>query len=172
MQSSVWRPGPAAQHHWCWRKPLKRLGNGRVKAYRLLKFETRRRHACTIVLEFDDGDGSGVKRTEVMRFHRAVEEQTPGDVGLSLVEGKSLLNCVQQEFVVEHFDRFHATRRSCSKCGVQRRLYDNHCSELKTTLGKVFSCRERWKACSCGADPSRYISPLKNWLTEASTGDL
>ncbi|SAL84889.1 hypothetical protein AWB68_07479 [Caballeronia choica] len=34
---------------------------------------------CTIVLEFDNGDGSVVKRVEVMRLHRATENQTPGD---------------------------------------------------------------------------------------------
>lgn len=45
---------------------------------------------CTIVLDFDNGDGRVVKRVEVMRFHRAVEEQTPGDVGLSLAEGKGI----------------------------------------------------------------------------------
>lgn len=27
---------------------------------------------CTIVLEFDNGDGSVVKRVEVMRFHRPI----------------------------------------------------------------------------------------------------
>jgi hypothetical protein len=127
---------------------------------------------CTIVLEFDNGDGSVVKRVEVMRFHRPTEDQTPGDVGLSLAEGKSLLNCVQQEFVVEQIERFCASRRTCVGCGVQHRLHDSHCSEVRTALGKVFYCRERWKACYCGADGSRYISPLKNYLTEASTGEL
>ena len=127
---------------------------------------------CTIVLGFDNGDGSMVKRVEVMRFHRPIEDQTPGDVGLSLAEGKSMVNCVQEEFVVEQIERFCASRRSCVDCGVQRRLHDSHCSELKTALGKVFYCRERWKACNCGADDSRYVSPLKNYLTEASTGEL
>jgi hypothetical protein len=127
---------------------------------------------CAIVLEFDNGDGSVGKRVEVMRFHRPVEDQTPGDVGLSLAEGKSLLNCVQQEFVVGQIERFCASRRSCVGCGLQRRLHDSHCSELKTPLGKVFYCRERWKACNCGADGSRYVSPLKDYLTEASTGEL
>lgn len=61
---------------------------------------------CTIALEFDNGDGSVVKRVEVMRLHRPIDDQTPGDVGLSLSEGKSLLNCVQQEFVVEQIERF------------------------------------------------------------------
>ncbi|MEB4734173.1 ISKra4 family transposase, partial [Burkholderia contaminans] len=63
-------------------------------------------------------------------------------------------------------------RRSCADCGRLRRLHDSHCSELKTTLGKVFYCRERWKACNCGADRSTYVSPLKDYLTEASTGEL
>jgi len=71
---------------------------------------------CTIVLEFDNGDGGVGKRVEVMRFHRPVEDQTPGDVGLSLAEGKSLLNCVQQEFVVGQIERFCASRRSCVGC--------------------------------------------------------
>jgi len=72
---------------------------------------------CTIVLEFDNGDGTVVKRAEVMRFHRAAGEQAPGDVGLSLAEGKSLLNCVQQQFVVEQIERYCASRRSCADCG-------------------------------------------------------
>jgi hypothetical protein len=71
---------------------------------------------CTIVLEFDNGGGSVVKRVEVMWFHRSTEDQTPGDVGLSLAEGKSLLNCVQQEFVVEQFERFCASRIACVGC--------------------------------------------------------
>jgi hypothetical protein len=127
---------------------------------------------CTIVLEFDNGDGSVRKRVEVMRFHGSVGDQTPGDVGRSLAKGKSLLNCVQQAFVVGQIERFCALRRSCLGCCLQRRPHDSHCSELKTPLGKVFYCRERWKACNCGAGGSRYISPLKNYLTEASTGEL
>ena len=51
---------------------------------------------CTIVLEFDNGDGRVAKRVEVTRLHGPIDDQTPGDVGLSLSEGRSLLNCVQQ----------------------------------------------------------------------------
>ena len=111
---------------------------------------------CTIVLEFDDGEGSEVKRIELMRLHRDTANPAAGDVGLSLAEGKSLSNCVQQEFVTDQLARFSAARRACSYCGLLRRLHDSHCTELKTTLGKVFYCRERWKGCRCGADPVRY----------------
>lgn len=127
---------------------------------------------CKVILEFDDGDQAVVKRVEVMRLHRVAENPKRGDVGLSLAEGKSLVNCIQQEFVVEQLQRFCASRRACLACGAHRRLHDSHCSELKTTLGKVFYCRERWKACKCGADASKYVSPLKGYFTDASTGEL
>ena len=127
---------------------------------------------CTIVLEFDDGEGSTAERVELMRLHRDTANPASGDVGLSLAEGKTLSNCVQQEFVVAQLARICALRRSCQACGVQRRLHDSHCSELKTTLGKVFYCRERWKCCRCGSDAGKYVSPLKDLLVEASTGEL
>ena len=120
---------------------------------------------CTIVLEFDDGHATAVKRVELMRFHRA-DCGASGDVGLSLAEGKSLVNCVQQEFVVEQIDRYCASQRACKACGALRRVHDGHSAELKTTLGKVFYCRDRWKACNCGTDRSRYVSPLKNYVKE------
>ena len=65
---------------------------------------------CRIVLEFDDGDGTAVKRVEVMRLHRGAGSQASGDVGLSLAEGKSLVNCIQQEFVVEQLERLCTSR--------------------------------------------------------------
>ncbi|MFJ4291114.1 ISKra4 family transposase [Cupriavidus sp. NPDC089707] len=126
---------------------------------------------CTIVLEFDDGNATAVRRVELMRFHRA-DCASSGDVGLSLTEGKSLVNCVQQEFVEEQVSRYCASQQACKACGALRRVHDGHSSELKTTLGKVFYCRDRWKACKCGADRSRYVSPLKNYIKEASTGEL
>ncbi len=118
---------------------------------------------CRIVLEFDDGDGTAVKRVEVMRLHRGAGSQASGDVGLSLAEGRSLVNCIQQEFVVEQLERFCTSRRACVACGVRRRLHDSHCSELKTTLGKVFYCRERWKACNCGIDNPSQTAPILWW---------
>jgi hypothetical protein len=61
---------------------------------------------CKIALELDNGGGSVVKWVEVMRFHGPIEAPTPGDGRLSLSEGKSWRNCVQQEFVVEQIERF------------------------------------------------------------------
>ncbi|SOE54326.1 hypothetical protein SAMN05446635_0698 [Burkholderia sp. OK233] len=127
---------------------------------------------CTVVLEFDDGDSNTWRRVELMRLHRDPAKAESGDVGLSLDDVKTLLQTVQQEFTTAQIQQFCERRRRCRVCVVSRRRHDSHGSELKTTLGKVFYCRERWNACNCGADESRYVSPLKNFLPESSTGEL
>jgi hypothetical protein len=106
---------------------------------------------CAAVLEFDNGEGTAVGRVELMRLHRDAAAPITGDVGMSLIEGKTLLQTVQQEFVVAQLDRYCEERRTCRACGAVRRLHDSHCTSLKTVLGAAFYCRDRWKACKCGA---------------------
>jgi len=127
---------------------------------------------CTVVLEFDDGTGMNPRRVELMRLHRQDASAESGDVGISLIEGKTLLQTVQQEFVVEQLSRFCVRRRPCEVCGAVRLVHDSHCSTLKTVFGAAFYCRDRWKACACGADRSRYVSPFKEYLVEATTSEL
>jgi hypothetical protein len=127
---------------------------------------------CTVVLEFDGGDTTPVKRVELVRLHRDTAKPVSGDVGLSLAEGKTLIQSVQQEFTAEQLGQFCEGRRECQACGAVRRLHDSHCASLRTTLGKVYHCHERWKACVCGADGTRYVSPLKAYVPDSSTGEL
>lgn len=39
-------------------------------------------------------------------------------------------------------------------------------------LGPVYYVRERWKACACGADGTRYVSPLKSYVFDQVTPEL
>lgn len=127
---------------------------------------------CTLVLEFDADKGEQPRRVEVLHLHRNTESPIDGDVGLTLAEAKTVLLSLQQEFVGEQLGRYCAARRACPRCTAVRRLHDSHCSEVRTVLGRVSYIRERWKACSCGADKGRYISPLKNYLSQAYTAEL
>jgi hypothetical protein len=53
---------------------------------------------CTIVLEFQDYKGGrDPQRIELMRLHRNMLSPSPGDVGLTLAEGKMLLMAAQQQ---------------------------------------------------------------------------
>jgi len=74
---------------------------------------------CAIGLEFDDGLGTAVKRLDLMRLHREAINPAQGDVGLTLTEGKTLSNCVQQSFVDEQIDRFCATRGYPQRCAIK-----------------------------------------------------
>jgi hypothetical protein len=81
---------------------------------------------CTVVLEFDNGEGAVVSRVETMRLHRDTAGPSTGDVGISLTEGKTLLQTVQQEFVVAQLARYCEEQRICRACGALRRLHDLH----------------------------------------------
>jgi hypothetical protein len=95
----------------------------------------------------------------VLRLHRNTESPTEGDVGLTLAEAKTALLSVQQDLASEQQGRYCAARRACPLCTAVRKLHDSHCSEVRTVIGQVSYIRERWKACSCGADEGRNISP-------------
>ena len=127
---------------------------------------------CTLVLEFDSAKGEQPRRVEVLHLHRNTEVPVEGDVGLTLAEAKTVLLSVQQDFVDEQLYRYCTARRACHRCGAIRKLHDSHCSEVCTVISRVDGVRERWKACSCGADSQCYVSPLKNYLCETYTAEL
>ena len=76
---------------------------------------------CTVVLEFDGGDAASVSRVKLVRLHRDTANPIPGDVGLSLAEGKTVIEAVQQEFVVAQLGQFCERLRTCQGCGAVRR---------------------------------------------------
>ena len=127
---------------------------------------------CTLVLEFDSAKGEQPRRVEVLHLHRNAEVPVEGDIGLTLAEAKTVLLSVQQDFVDEQLYRYCTARRACHRCGAIRKLHDSHCSDLCTVIGRVSYVRQRWKACSCGADSQCYVSPLKNYLCETYTAEL
>ncbi len=73
---------------------------------------------CTIVLEFqDDKGGRDPQRIVLIRFHRNMLSPSPGDVGLTLAEGKMLLIAAQQQFVDAQIERYCEETRACHQCG-------------------------------------------------------
>src|ERR1700694_745217 len=66
-------------------------------------------------------DSPAWRRVELTRLYRDVADPKPGDVGLSLAEGKTLLQTVQQEFAMAQIQQFCELRRTCRACGAARR---------------------------------------------------
>lgn len=61
---------------------------------------------CAIVPDFDNGNVNLMKRVEIMPFDGPIEDQMSEYVGLSLAEGKALLNWVQRKFVIKQIELF------------------------------------------------------------------
>ena len=127
---------------------------------------------CTLVLEFDSAAGEQPRRVELLHLHRDVDNPAQGDIGLNLAEAKTVLLSIQQDLVGEQLTRYCAARRAGPRCRATRKLHDSHCSEVCTVTGRIAYVRERWKACPCGADGSRYVSPLKGYLRDRYTAEL
>lgn len=128
---------------------------------------------CTVVLEFSEGKSrSQRKRVALVRFHRSTVDLDRDELGLTLAEVKTLLQCVRSEMVNEQLDRFCAHKQVCTSCGERRRLHDSACRDLKTVCGNIAYVRPRWKACRSGCDGSRYVSPLKDVLPNNTTTEL
>ena len=127
---------------------------------------------CTVVVEFDGEPGESPRRVELLRLHRDEISPSPGDIGLTLAEAQTAMSALQQEFVAEQIGRFCRCRRKCGRCNTTRRLHDSRCSRVATVLGPAYYVRERWKACACGADGTRYLSPLKSYVSDTFTPEL
>jgi hypothetical protein len=52
---------------------------------------------CTVTLEFRTDDEVAFKQLELMNVHRPDCIENADDVGLTLEEGKKLLECIQQK---------------------------------------------------------------------------
>ena len=85
---------------------------------------------CTAVLEFDNGEGTAVGRVELMRLHRDSADPITGDVGISLIEGKTLLQTVQQEFVVAQLGRYCVRNDELAERVAQ-------CADCTTVIARV-----------------------------------
>jgi hypothetical protein len=127
---------------------------------------------CTVTLEFRADDGVAFKQLELMNIHRPDCIENAGDVGLTLADGKKLLECIQQEFVNAQVTQHCAVHQRCIVCSRVRKLHDEHCVNLSTVYGSAIYIRPRWKACACGADHTKYLSPLKNALSHLSLPEL
>ncbi len=87
---------------------------------------------CTVVLEFET-DGSGEqqpKRVELVILHRDSVSPAPGDVNLTLEEGKMLQMTIQQQFATEQIEYLYASRRHCRRYERTRRLHDERRSTV------------------------------------------
>ena len=93
---------------------------------------------------------------------------TPATVGLTIAEGKAIMESLQRQMVTAQVQRHGASIKCCSRCGKAFRTKGYYQSTLRSIYGKVPMRVRRLKGCSCTESQQRSYSTIftnKNPIT-------
>lgn len=85
-------------------------------------------------------------------------------LGLSLVEGKALLQGVQDFVASQQISEDLKRRRRCPNCGERRHSQAAGTSTVETVFGPVTVPNPRWQRCSCQTEGPKTFRPVATWL--------
>lgn len=101
---------------------------------------------------------SGVEH-EVITIERG-DSISPATTGLTIAEGKAILEGLQSHFIAKQMQEHNATPRFCSHCGKGFRSKGYYRSTLRTVYGNVPVRVRRVKGCPCMGSENRTYSVL------------
>src|SRR3984885_57638 len=96
---------------------------------------------------------------EIAMIERPVEI-SPANVGLTIEEGKAILESLQNEVVTAQVQQHGVNIRSCPQCGTAFRTKGYYRSTLRSVYGKVGMRIRRLRGCSCSGSQARSFSTL------------
>jgi len=91
---------------------------------------------------------------EVITVERE-DRLSPATVGLTIAEGKAIMENLQQQIVAAQVQRHGASIKSCSRCGKAFRTKGYYQSTLRSVYGEVRMPVRRLKGCSCTESQER-----------------
>jgi hypothetical protein len=120
-----------------------------------------------VVTITDDGQ-------ETTREIACVERQelTPETIGLSLAEGKAVLQALQEVVVEWQMQAYLQQQRACPHCGKVRRSKGVHHTVFRTVFGTLPVDSPRLYQYGCQPHMTTTFSPLATLLPERTTPDL
>ena len=121
-----------------------------------------------VVVESEQGESQVVK--EIAQFEREVLQ--PENLGLSLVEAKTLLQNVQHTLVEQQISEYEAQHQSCRHCGKKLLRKDKPTIVYRTLFGKFRLQCHRLFHCACQEQLTRSFNPLANLLAERTSPEL
>ena len=115
----------------------------------------------TVKIVGEAGPGELVEE-EVVTIERE-ELMTPASIGLTIAEGKAILENLQRRIVAAQVERHGAIIQSCSGCGKRFRTKGYYQSSLRSVYGTVPMRVRRLKGCSCtGSQDCSYSTIFTN----------
>ena len=111
---------------------------------------------------------------EITHEVACVERQdlTPVTLGLSLAEGKAVLQALQEVVVEWQMHAYLGQPRVCPQCGKVRRRKGTHHTVFRTVFGVLSVESPRLYHCPCQAPETTTFSPLATLLPERTTPEL
>jgi hypothetical protein len=97
---------------------------------------------------------------------------TPETFGLSLAEGKTLLQAIQEVVVEWQMHAYLQQQRACPHCGKARRSKGVHHTVFRTVFRTLPVDSPRLYHCRCQGPATTSFSPLATLLPERTTPDL
>ena len=120
-----------------------------------------------IVTQTDDGQDM---TKEVACVERA--ELTPATLGVSLAEGKHILEAIQEVVVEWQMHAYIQQQRYCPHCGKVRYSKGSHHIVFRTVFGALPVESPRLMHCVCQPHDTASFSPLAALLPEHTTPEL
>jgi hypothetical protein len=103
------------------------------------------------ILRLVETDPAGRRRSvDVMEIDRPGDLAEIGDLGLSMAEGKRLLERVQQEIVAAQAREQAGRRPRCGACGARCWAKDYRTRQVDTAFGRVAVRLSRFRCAGCG----------------------
>jgi hypothetical protein len=108
-------------------------------------------------------DEGAEQQHDVMEMGRG--ELAMETLGLSLTEGKALLQGVQDFVAAQQISEDLERRRSCPDCGQGYHSKGAGTSTVETVFGPVAVPNPRWERCACQTEGPKTFRPTATWLT-------
>jgi hypothetical protein len=128
-----------------------------------------------IIVETTFGDGTK-KLRDVGEIRRSHEHAGSENLGLRLVEAKSLLTQLQEIILQDQIDELLRAIRNCSACGKRRAIHDDRGRILDTLYGRFRVKAPRLRPCPCeataGVANPVLRSPISDRFPERATPEL
>jgi hypothetical protein len=118
-----------------------------------------------IVRLVETGPATRRRRIDVMEIDRSGDLAEIDNLGLSLAEGKRLLERVQREVVAAQAREHAGCRPRCGACGARRRVKDYQTRRIDTVFGRVVLRLPRFQCAGCAETVAGVSWPLHSRST-------
>jgi hypothetical protein len=120
-----------------------------------------------VSVEFADA-GTMTGNHPVLVIGGCTDSTSPGDIGISLEEAKTILRSIQWQYVAAQAAEITDKARRREMCGGRLQIKDWSRRRIHTLFGRVHVQAPRLMSCRCTGEQSRAFSPLKGWLARSS----